>query len=113
MISYTGDFTDTYGITHTNPVFELQYANMNVNSHQGINYNKATDTHEASSNTTIRVSYGVIYWTNEAAKINGNRPMDYVSSADGHQQFTFSVESEPTDLKQVCEDHFTATYLGV
>lgn len=112
MINFTGDFTDSHGITHTDPVFAVNYANMTSSSQSGVNLDLDTGEYASSEHSSVRISYGVLYWTNQAAKDNGARPMEFASN-EGHVQFSITLETEPTgSLVSVCETHFSDTYLS-
>jgi|GEM_PF-4527512 len=112
MINFTGDFIDGYGVTHTDPVFAINYANMTSSSQQGVNLDLGTGQYASSEHSSVRISYGVLYWTSQTAKDNGARPIEFVTP-EGHAQINITLNSEPTeDLITVCEADFSTSYLS-
>lgn len=73
-------FTDSFGLSHDEAVFELAYGFKNVTRSETI----------GSSNTSesvVTVTYQFKYWHNEKARLTGKQAL-ILTGADGAQMFT-------------------------
>lgn len=73
-------FTDSFGLTHDEAVFELGYGYKNVNRSETIGSSTSTES-------VVTVTYQFKYWHNEKARLAGKQAL-VLTDADGAQMFT-------------------------
>lgn len=113
MIEFNQPFTDQHGVTHLAPVFVVTAINSNNGAYEYKNFD--TETHEYGGNVRAHhtVYYEVIFWTSLEAMENGRRPIQLILE-NGEQGFNIEPDVESvTPLVQMCESHFTSTFLDL
>ena len=99
------NFTDAYGLAHTDAVVEVSYANKTCTEYETIG-----DNHSSQSSTSITMQYR--YWHSAAAREAGRQPLPFVSKAG---QASFGVSPAPvdeiSDLEDYCLAHFEEVIL--
>ena len=106
MIEFSGTFTDTHGISHTDPVFVISRFDTHLTNNTHHAFNRETEAYESNVSESSNTHYSVVYWTNIASYNEGKQPLQFV--ADSGEQ-NFFVQQELT--LEECETHFQNTYL--
>lgn len=113
--TYTGTITDSYGITHTNPIFVIENFAQQVHSSVYGSYNYETGEFASEESDTRHVNYTVMFWTNQSAKDDGaNALMFSRSSQRANNNYNFMTDSTlPTaaSILVACEEHFLQNVL--
>ena len=103
MITMTQSFTDVHGITHQSAVFKISNYSMNRSAQVSGNYDKESDSYTETDNTYTNLYYQAYYWTSEQAMLDDMDAMIYKDPVSKETHFSFSLESEPTDIVAACE----------
>ena len=96
MLTVTAHFTDVYGNTHTDALFETAYASKSTNLVE-------TLQSAGSVQQFNTVSCQFKYWHSTEAKNNGMQPMILASTVGVTSFDTYPATAEEvTDLEQYC-----------
>lgn len=110
MFTYQGTVVDSYGIEHTDPVFEIEYFHHQSNSGVHGEYNDKTGTHNSDSFQDMSVNFNVIFWTSAAAKADGANPLMFVHKTQrSNNSYHFTPDSTLTSQAAIlaaCKAHF-------
>jgi len=99
MFTFEGTITDAYGITHTNPVFEIEHFNYQSNSGISGNYSYQDDEHSSESFENSSATSSLMF-VQKNQRNNNN--------------YAFEPESNLTTQEAIlnaCEYHFLAEIL--
>lgn len=110
MFTYEGTITDAYGITHTNPVFQIEYFNAQSNTGIQGSLDNEGEGYTTESFDNHSANYGIIFWTNEAARLDGATPLMFVrKNQRNNNNYNFnptSVLGTESAILEACEEHF-------
>lgn len=113
MINYTGTFTDTHGITHTDPVFVMESVNAQHTSQANKRFDEETGQYVENNSGYVHISYTVRYYTSQSAYTSGKKALQFVSES-GEMNFSIpngTYETMPVDIVDAAETHFNQNYL--
>ncbi len=98
-------FSDAYGVTHTDAVFEVSYGYKNISDVQTIGNNPS-----AQKNIVVNCQFA--YWTSQAAKDVNYQPMS-LTTTTGQTMFDAypASEAEVADLEAYCLNQLTTVIL--
>jgi hypothetical protein len=74
MFKKSGLWTDPQGAEHTDATFKISQCDMATNKQSRLATGGGYQEAESVNNTDTSLSYQVLYWTNEAAMLNGLPP---------------------------------------
>ena len=105
MITVVANFTDVYGNTHTDAVFEIGYASKNTNLVETL-----LAVGQVSQSTTVSCQYK--FWHSVEAKSNG-LPAMLLATVLGGTSFEIypATAEEVTDLEAYCMNHLKTVVL--
>ncbi len=117
-MAFTASYTDAYGMTHTDAVFEVRTANLNSNHTSDYVYNpkdQITELDQESFNGYL--SYQVVYWRDQASKDAGHYPYTAINEENYSPDFTVDTLDKTIydglTAHQAAEYHFKTVILGV
>lgn len=113
MINYTGTFTDTHGIAHTDPIFIIESVNAQHTSQSRLSYDTETGTYNDNSSGYVHINYTVKYYTSQQAMTDNKKALQFMTE---NGETNFSVPNDeyttmPSDIVAAAEQHFEQNYL--
>lgn len=106
MIQYEGTFEDKHGVTHTNPTFVISHVNYNGSNSTNYAFDRVSGDYVNTTNQNYYVSYSVMFWTSEEARLAGRLPIRFEHDEHGNSNFDFSTTTPIEDVIKACEEHF-------
>lgn len=103
MITTITNFTDSYGITHSDPVFRIKFARCTKYISHSVQYEN--NEYVPTDKTNITIGYFIQYWPSQSDYNSGNLPVDFIDS-NGEASFYFNSDDIPNDLVSAAENHF-------
>lgn len=106
------NFTDAYGIPHTDAVFIVTYATKSKSESTHLNYDQSSKALVQTINVNENLNYEMSFWHSRAAQFNNAMLMRLPDlNAALPTYVTIGPEHDGLSIEQIAIDHFKSTVI--